>query len=296
MTRDDRAARPRLSRVRLLPGLPRIAAFLWRHARAGPAIEAFLGRHDEAIRPFGDADWSAVPLDGLIGGSERLQDLHGDSQWHTFVGAMNMTVRNKLLQRLVRRHAPDVPPDDLMRGLSGLKALEPNRALRRIAAGAAELDARVRQLMSHGRDREVREALAATEAGQSVIRAMDGFLSHFGYLAANGTDFTEPRWADDPTLAWRALARLIDAPAHVAAARGGIDPASARERASAAVRSRLGPLSRLWFDRLLTSTAAYIERRERLGTAMTEDAFQARRLFRAVGDRLVARGEPSCQR
>ena len=289
MTRDDRAARPRVSYARLLARLPRIAAFLWRHARAGRAIEAFLGRHDEDLRPLRDADWSAVPLDDLLRASVGLQDTHGGSQWHMFVGAMNMAVRNKLLHRFVGRHAPGVAAADLTRGASGLKALEPNIELRRIAAGAAQLDEPARRLVKDGQDREIRQALAASAPGQSLVHAMDAFLSRFGYLATNGPDFTEPRWAEDPTLAWRALARMLHAPDQAAAGQGDRESASARARA--AVRSRLGPLFRAWFDRLLASTADYIDRRERLSAAMTEDAFQARRLFQAAGDRLVERGD-----
>ena len=292
MTRDDRAARRRASPRRLLAGLPRTATFLWRHARAGRAIEAFLARHDDALRPFRAADWSGTALGGLIDASERLQVLHGDSQWHMFVGAMNMTVRNKLLQRFVLRHAPDVAPADLTGGLAGLKALEPNIELRRMAAAAARVDGPARTLMSGGHDREIRDALAASEPGRAVILEMDAFLSRFGYLAANGTDFTEPRWSEDPTLAWRALARLVEATDRpLPQARTTDSAAAARRQAAEAVRPRLGPLRRAWFDRLLDSTTTYIGRRERLSVAMTEDAHQARRLYLAIGQRLAARGD-----
>ena len=291
MTRDDRAARPRLSKLRMLAALPRVSAFLWRHARAGRAIEAFLGRHDDAISPFRAADWGSEPLDGLMRASLGLQDAHGDTQWHMFVGAMNMAVRNKLLHRFAARHAPGVAAADLTRGLSGLKALEPNAALRRIAAGAADLDDQARRLMKIGPDGEIRRALATSDRGASLLRAMDAYLARFGYLATNGPDFTEPRWSEDPTLAWRALARMLDARGPEPAARGEGDAAAAREQARRAVRSALGPIARAWFDRLLASTAAYIDRRERLSAAMTADACEARRLFLAIGGRLVQRGD-----
>jgi pyruvate,water dikinase len=291
VTRDDHASRRRIRPLRLLAALPRFITFLWRYGRAGGALDAFLARHREALEPFRGADWSDAPLDGLLAASERLQDLHGESQWHVFVGAMNMALRNKLLHRFSQRRAPHVVPADLTRGLSGLKALEPNIELRRMTAAAARVDASARALMMGGQDRLIRDALAGSEAGETVIREMDGFLSRFGYLAANGTDFTERRWSEDPSLAWRALARQIDAPDKTTAA-GDTEPAAAaRDRARAAVRARLGPLSRAWFNSLLRSTAAYIDRRDRLSSAMTEDAFQARRLFLAVGDRLVARGD-----
>ncbi len=291
MTRDDHAARPRVSRARLLAGIPRMAGFLWRHARAGRPIEAFLARHDGELRPFRDADWRTAALDDLLRASVRLQDAHGESQWHMFVGAMNMAVRSKLLRRVAERRAPGAAAADLTRGLSGLKAFEPNIALRRIAAGAAPLDDDARRLLKHGQDRDIRHALAASSAGQALARAMDAYLARFGYLATNGPDFTEPRWSEDPTIAWRALSRMLEATDPAPAGLNDAESSAARERARAAVRSRLGPIARAWFDRLLSSTTAYVDRRERLSAAMTADAHQARRLFLAVGDRLVDRGD-----
>jgi hypothetical protein len=159
-----------------------------------------------------------------------------------FVGAMNMAVRNKLLQRFVGRHATGVAAADLTRGVSGLKALEPNIELRRIAAGAAQLDDQARRVLKDGSDRDIRQTLAASAAGQSLVGAIDAFLSRFGYLATNGPDFTEPRWAEDPTLAWRALARMLHTPGSMPSGQGDTGPSAARERARAAVRARLGPL------------------------------------------------------
>ena len=37
--------------------------------------------------------------------------------WANFVGPMNMLARNKMLENMVMRHAPDVVPSDLVRGL-----------------------------------------------------------------------------------------------------------------------------------------------------------------------------------
>jgi pyruvate,water dikinase len=292
VTRDDRAARRRVSPGRLLAGLPRIARFLWRYGRADRAIEAFLDHHNRVLEPFRAADWNGTPLDSLIGESDRLQNLHGDSQWHMFVGAMNMAVRNKMLQWFSRRHAPDVLPADLTRGLAGLKALEPNIELCRMAAAAAWVDAPIRTLLSGGHDGDIRAALAGSEQGRALAREMDALMARFGYLAANGTDFTEPRWSEDPTLAWRSLARLIDVQARPGAERRDAEPvAASRGRARAAVRAHMRPVSRAWFDALLRSATTYIDLRERLSAAMTEDAFQARRLFLAIGDRLAARND-----
>jgi pyruvate,water dikinase len=161
-----------------------------------------------------------------------------------------------------------------------------------MAAGAVQVDAPARVLMSSGHDGEIRAALATSEPGKAVVREMDAFLTRFGYLAANGTDFTEPRWSEDPTLAWRALGRLVEASVRPGTERGETESAAAaRDRAHAAVRARLGPVSRAWFSRLLDSTTAYIDRRERLSAAMTEDAHQARRLYLAIGEQLVDRGD-----
>jgi pyruvate,water dikinase len=57
------------------------------------------------------------------------------------------------------------------------------------------------------------------------------------------------------------------------------------------VRGALNPFERLIFDRLLTSTVALIDLREQVSLLMSQDAFQIRRIFLALADHLVARGD-----
>jgi pyruvate,water dikinase len=50
-------------------------------------------------------------------------------------------------------------------------------------------------------------------------------------------------------------------------------------------------LHRVLFDRLLASTITYIDLRERTSLLMSEDSYQMRRIFLAMADHFVARGD-----
>jgi len=50
-------------------------------------------------------------------------------------------------------------------------------------------------------------------------------------------------------------------------------------------------MHRMLFDRLLASTITYIDLRERTSLFMSEDSYQMRRIFLALADHLVARGD-----
>jgi len=292
LTRGDQASRHRGEAVRMVLRSPRLIRFVWRNGRVGAAIDAFLARHDRELEAFQAGDWGAADLPELLPRVESLLKLHGDTQWHVFTGAMNTTARHRLLQRLAARSAPQVASGDLTRGLPGLRALEPNLEIRRLAEEFGEFPPGLRELLAGGDDTAIRAALAETEAGRRLCRGMDALLHRFGHLAADGTDFTEPRWAEDPAPVWQAIARHLSP----GATRPGCSddrqsPSLVRERARSAARAAMGPFTCRVFDRLLASTSAYIDRRERLGEAMTQDAYQSRRLFLAIGDRLVSRGD-----
>jgi pyruvate,water dikinase len=283
IARDERASRRPPLTPRLLARLPRIVAVLIRHSRAADGLEVMLERHEAEVAALRVADPDALDLPALLERVAALLEAHGDTQWCIFASATNMMVRNRLLERMVRRHAPDVRPTDLLRGLRGMKSLDPNAALRRLAASCNDLGAPERALLLGGDDRAIRERLAASVAGRRLAAGVDGLLDRFGYLSANGSDFTEPTWAEQPAPVWTALGRLL-----AAAPRGdGADPARLREQARAAVRARLGPLRRALFDRLLAGTQRYLALRERVSLLLTEDAFELRRLFLAVGGQLV---------
>jgi pyruvate,water dikinase len=288
MTRDERSerVRPRPS-YRLLRSTLRFVPFAIRNLRAARDIEAFLKRHDADLEPYRRAPDPDLRDDDLIERIDRLMDLHGQTQWYVFIGPMNMMLRNRLLHRWGRKVIPDLVPGSLVRGLEGLKALEPNAELERLSVIAAQLGPEAVKRFHSREERRIREFLERSENGRVLLREVGRFLSRFGFLSANGTDFSEIPWVESPTLVWTALARLV---------RGGskMDVESvrnARERAVRDVRSRMRPLRRFAFDRLLRSTIRFIELRERISMMMAEDAYRMRGLFRSLAERFARRGD-----
>jgi len=284
--RDDRAsARPRPT-PRLLAVLPRVLRVAWRESRAAPRIEAHVERVDRELAGFRGRDWAGTEPAELLRQADRVLALHGDSQRWVFLAAMNLTVRMRILQRLLDRWTPGVESGDLMRGLAGMKTLEPNAALQRLGERAAGLSPEVREGLLGGGDADARRRLGTSAEGREVVAGVDSFLARFGYLRPHGVDFSEPGWAENPGAVWSAIGRLaVDGRAAPAG-----DPRSVGERAAASVERRLGGLRRLVFDRLLASTRRHIALRERLSLLLTEDVHETRRLFLALGERLAAEG------
>ena len=129
--------------------------------------------------------------------------------------------------------------------------------------------------------------LSTSPDGRKLIDEYDAFLDEYGFLSTNGTDFTVAPWAETPTLIWHAIGRSALHPARPATE----DTAAIRERAQERVRSALGPILRIHIDRLLRTTIGYIDLRQRTSMLMSEDSYQMRRIFLALPERLVARGD-----
>lgn len=278
--------RPALT-VRILGAALRLGVFAWRHARIAPEIEAFIERHDEELNRYRRADWSDHDSRALLDQCDLLLRLHGELQWYIFIGPTNMMLRNRLLDRLVNRHTEGVPARELIQGLVGLKALEPNEELRQLGARARALDPELRRSLVDGDDGRIRGMLCRSEAGRALIHGVDAFLARYGFLSPNGTDFTATPWIESPKLIWRAIGRYAACPPRAVTG----DSEARREAARGRVRSQLAWVHRVAFDRLLASTIVYIDLRERTSLLMSEDSYQMRRLFLAIGERLVARGE-----
>jgi pyruvate,water dikinase len=284
--RQDRAAaRPRPS-ARLVAVAPRFLRFAWREGRAAPRIEAHLAGADRELASFRVRDWSAVGPRDLLGGFDRILALHAESQWWVLMAAMNLAVRMRLLQRALDRWAAGVASGDLMRGLVGMKTLEPNAALQRLGERAAGLPATTREALLEGDEADARRILQPSAEGRELVREVDAFIARFGFLRPHGVDFSEPGWAEDPGAVWRAVGRLATdgrpAPAAHAPPRG--------DEAAAAVRRGLTGVRRRLFDKLLASTRRHIALRERLSLLLTEDVHETRRLLLALGEQLAGRG------
>ncbi|MFN2245205.1 MAG: PEP/pyruvate-binding domain-containing protein [Anaerolineae bacterium] len=288
MSRDaaaERRGRPPLN-LKTMRTLSRLVRVGWRHAQIAGEMRAFLERHDRCLEPYRRADWSSQSPEQLLGHAEELTGLYSETMWFDFLGQLNMMGRNRMMSRLVQRHAPDVPPTDVVRGLTGLKSLETNQMLQRLADQARTLGPAIPTLLMEAREARIETELAATGGGRALADDVSRFLERFGFLSASGTDLSRTPWSEDPTIIWRSIGRLAAQPA-----RSGAQCAEqTRSEAQARVRENLSRPQRYAFDRLLRSTVTYIDLRERTSFLVSEDSYHLRRIYVSLADHLVAGG------
>ena len=288
MSRDaavERPGRPPLN-LKTLRTLSRLVRVGLGHAQIAGEMRIFLERHDRCMEPYRRADWSSQSPEQLLGHAEELTGLYSETMWFDFIGQLNMMARNRMMSQLVQRHAPDVPPTDVVRGLTGLKSLETNQMLQRLADQARTLGPTVPPLLMEAGEARIERELAATAGGRALADEVSRFLERFGFLSASGTDLSRTPWSEDPTIIWRSIGRLAAQPARSAAQFAE----QTRSEAQARVRENLSRLQRLAFDRLLRSTITYIDLRERTSFLISEDSFHLRRIYMSLADRLVAGG------
>jgi pyruvate,water dikinase len=170
-------------------------------------------------------------------------------------------------------------------GLKGLKSVAPNRELRDIAGDTSGLEESQVAIIASGNASEIREALGSSEDGGRVLARVEDFLERFRFLSANGTNFGEPTWAEEPGPVWISLGRMIRDGPHNAP-----DPTTLREQARREVLACLGPVGRRRFKKRLASVGRFLELREGTSLLMTEDTYELRRLFLAMGNHMVEAG------
>lgn len=288
MTRDEQSEARRLSpSFQTARAMLRLMRFAWRHSRPAAEIQSFLEDHDRILQTYENTTWQAVDPPELLVHLDSLIAHHAQSQWYVFIGPMNMMVRNRILNQWVKRRTADLVPSDLLRGLVGLKALEPNAGLQRLAALARQLEDDERACLADGDIPTIYALLEKSETGRALIRGVGEFLDKYGFLSSNGTDFTETPWSENEGLIWSSIGRAAENPR----ARSVEDVRMVRERARERIRGQLGFLQRRFFDRLLASTIAYIDLRERVSLVMSKDSYQMRRILLALGERLVQQGD-----
>jgi phosphohistidine swiveling domain-containing protein len=287
MARDEKGHRPRFRpSLRQMFRLRRVVPFLWRHGRVEKEIRRFTFHQGEQLREFRGADWRQAAPEQLLDKAVQLQGLHGQSQWYIFLAALNSMVRKRILMRMVGRHAPQVDCADLIRGLTGLKALEPNRRLHELAVLSRDLQADQRESLKSESHATIVNRLAGSESGRLLLFRFEAFMAEYGFLSANGTDISGSSWVERPEQVWRLVARH----------QGGEQLTPAREaarirrQARRQVRATMNPLQRRVFSGLLRSTVVYLGLRERVSLLLSEDAYEMRRVFLALGDRLVEQG------
>ena len=141
--------------------------------------------------------------------------------------------------------------------------------------------------------RDLKAALAATEAGQAFLAELDAYLHDFGWRSDAVYNLADPTWVDDPAIPLGNIARYVpmgDADDPMIAFEASV---ARREDRTAAIRARLAddPDRLATFERLLGYSqyaypltedhAFYIDQ---MGVALL------RRCVRVLGQRLAARG------
>ncbi|MCC6568693.1 MAG: hypothetical protein IT315_05600, partial [Anaerolineales bacterium] len=94
----------------------RLMRFVWRNSRIAPSAASFITRRHAELEAFRQMNASALGVDELLAALEQLKQYHKEAQWNVFITALNMSVRNRMLARMVQRNAPDVTPSDLLNG------------------------------------------------------------------------------------------------------------------------------------------------------------------------------------
>ncbi len=286
LSRDERAAhiRPRPT-LRFAARSPRIAWFAVRWLRMAPRANACLSEARHEFDRLSDEDLEELTYEELLDEITNLLEVHGQLQWGTVLGAMNLMMRSKLLRLLAARWVPDIDQRDLLGGDRKAGAGW-NLELEEIADTARDLGEDLARIMIGGDDRAIREQLSLSQAGRELAASMDGFIDRYGYLSSDATDLSSPCWREQPSLVWATVGRLAVSP-KIDPARG---PATTKDDVRSQVNDRLGPLQRAVFKRVWRSTSRYLDLRERLGLHLAESAHRLRRLFLTVGRRLEAEG------
>jgi pyruvate,water dikinase len=288
MTRGEKAEERRFSlKIKKSPAMFRLFRICWRYSRVLKEISRFVETHNQDLDFYRHANWSKENPSSLLKHFDSLLTLHSKSQWYIFIGPMNMTIRNKLISRMVRRSSTGINPSTIICGLMNLKALEPNTILMEIAKLAEKLAPELKDVLDKGTDREIREVLVQSQQGAELVNRVDGFLQRYGFLSANGSDFSEIPWIENPIIVWRSIGRLAALP--TAPAVKNIE--RIRDENIKQIRKNLSVPRRLFFNRLLKSTTQYIQLREQTSFLMSEETYLMRRQLLALAQHLVSEGK-----
>jgi pyruvate,water dikinase len=287
MSREEKAE----EKQRFIPNaksfafLFRLARFAWKNLRTPRPLQAAIQRHSQQLESFRRRDWGAETEAALLDQIEQLIQLYSDSMWINFIGPINMMIRQKLLFRLLKKHVPDIEPTDVLRGLMGLKSLETDREIQRLAEIARDLDPTTLEFLAEADDEHIRRKLMPTEKGQNLIQAMDAFLDEYGFLSSLGTDISRPPWIENPRVIWHAAAQKIKQ----GPPQAPVDLNEKREQIQQKVRNQLKRRHRLIYNRRLRSTIKYLQLREQSSFLVSEDSFHLRRAFLALARFLMKR-------
>lgn len=272
---------PRLL-LKSLTSLP----FLLKLSFSRREMKHFIAAHTAKLARLRQSDWFSCDESELLHEIHYLTNIHGLTQWYVVLAGMNMMIRNKLLAKFVTSHTPAVTGQQLLKGLVGLKSLEPNQRLKAMAVKVRRLPPAALTTMERGDPGDIRSTLAGTPEGDELLDDMERFMEKYGFLSSSGTDFSVTPWCEDASFVWKSIVRLA----------GGVPESdlgvtrSERLDHIVAVSEQLSWLKRIRFRRMLTRTTEYIDMREKISMLMSKDAYQMRRLSLAIADKFIERG------
>ncbi len=278
--RDEKAINryPKFS-LRVVKTSLRFIIFLVEYSMIKKKLQNFIHLHEERLSNFRKQEWKNFRLEALLHHIQILRKYHRQTQWYMWIGAMNMTIRNRILKKFVNRYVPEVNPNDLISGLIGLKSLEPNQKIHELAALARKLELTIPSNPSASFPAIVQERME----GQTFLKKFNEFLNHYGHLSMNGTDFSIAPWIENPSIILMAIHRQLESPVTNAESFRSTE----REKAIRNVKQKLNFWRRIIFNSMLHSTITYIKLREKLSLFMSEDSYQMRRIYLTMGEQLV---------
>jgi phosphohistidine swiveling domain-containing protein len=172
----------------------------------------------------------------------------------------------------------------LIKGLHGLKGLEPNSYISKLSEQLRQFPAEVVKLCATGNSLEIQKELSSSAAGLNLLADFDAFLRKYGHCSVNTTNFTEKRWVEKTDMIWT----MIGSGAMKEIKTDIIDNSKTWEEKKNEVHKNLSFIHKPVFSFLLNTTIKYLNLRERISFILSDDTYQLRRLILSMGDELVA--------
>ncbi len=288
IARDEEARRrrPPMSPKLLHSLVFKFIPFIWKYSRAEARINRFINKQNAILNLYRKSDWSGVSINDKYMHLKHLMFLHNEAQQNIMITALNMAIRNTLLKKMIRKHAPSVRSSDLLTGPAGEKGWELNAELDDLSEKVHALGKDIISLCIEGDDGEIRRRLSSSAKGRELISEFDAFMKKYGHLSANTTNFTEPPWIENPKMIWSSMGNKAS---HRHRKRSAGSESSRAEKRNEVLK-HLNPIQKKAFRRILKTTIVYLTLREKISLLLSEDTYQFRRLVLGLGEGLVLKG------
>ncbi len=214
-------------------------------------------------------------LDRVLFREERLLDDSGQIMLNVYGNLLATVVLLRAVLNLVARGDAERLERELFTGLADVESAAPGLALWHIAEMArAEPDARALITERDPSSLKVRDLPEGP-----TRRALERFLTAYGYRGAREAEIAEPRWSEDPSLLFATLR------AHLTRERGAASPVDVerkqrarRDAASTDLDRKVPGPARIAVRHLLSLVQRFLRLRERLRSHVV----QVLGLYRAV--------------